>query len=76
MVADTEGTTITELATELRVPTSSASRCVTALSASHWIKGKAGLGLVDAAKVGRTKRVYLTPKGRALIVRMVAALEE
>jgi DNA-binding MarR family transcriptional regulator len=74
-VALNEGATITELASQLGLPQSSASRAIMALGAAHWIDGKPGLGLVQAEDTGRSKRLYLTPKGRAVIVGMVAALE-
>ena len=66
-VAEEEGMTVTELAIRLRLPTASTSRAIAALSDRHWIKDKIGLGLVNTTRIGRTTRVDLTPKGRALV---------
>ena len=54
---------------ELNMQTASSSRCLTALSEKHRIKGKKGYGLVELLRDpgdARRLRCYLTPAGEAL----------
>lgn len=74
--AEEEGWTVGELAKHLRLPTAAVSRAIAALSDRHWIKGKAGLGLLSTTQIGRMKRVDLTPKGRVLAESLAAVLED
>lgn len=75
-VALNEGKTQRDLRTSLDMPSSTSSRNIAALSKVHRL-GKEGLGLIDFVddpEDRRAKRLWLTPKGRAFINKLLATL--
>lgn len=72
-VALNEGESQRKLREDLDMPSSTTSRNLAALSKIHRL-GKAGLGLIELQESPEDRRVkllYLTPKGRQLIERMI-----
>jgi DNA-binding MarR family transcriptional regulator len=77
-IAANPSCTIGEIADEVGMAQSSASRAVSALSSWSWTK-KGGRGLVEKTEdlyESRRKLVQLTPEGRALIKRLQEVFEK
>lgn len=78
IIALNEGCTLVDITERLGMASSSASRNVSYLSKVHRL-GKPGLNLVETrvdVMDRRRKHHHLTPKGRALVTRLLETMED
>lgn len=76
-IAGNEGTTLGELCAQLGIAQSTGSRMIIALTAKQVRKGQGGFDLArtfEDPQDSRRKLIWLTPKGRTLVGKLLATI--